>query len=101
MRKSYVRFFSRQKGFTLIEVMITLVILSVSLLALAALMGATIRNISNGGHVTEATTFAKDKLEELKAGGWERLSDGTYANDLQGSTGSITLGDGLRPWMDI
>jgi prepilin-type N-terminal cleavage/methylation domain-containing protein len=87
MRRSYLSSFLRQKGFTLIEVMVTLVILSVSLLALAALMGATIRNTSNSGHVTEATTFAQDKLEELKAGGWKKLSDGTYTDDLQGSTG--------------
>ena len=79
--------FLKQKGFTLIEVTITLVILSVSLLGLAALMGTTIRNTSNGAHMTEATIFAQDKLEELKASGWESLSDGTYTDHLQGSTG--------------
>jgi len=87
MRRSHVRLFVKQRGFTLIEMMITLVILSVSLLALAALMGVTIRNNSNGGHVTEATTSAQDKLEELKAGGWKSLSGGTYADDFHGSTG--------------
>ena len=77
----------KQRGFTLIEMLITLVILSVSLLALAALMGVTIRNNAYGGHVTEATTFAQDKLEELKAGGWESASDGTFTDNPNGSTG--------------
>lgn len=45
---------AKQKGFTLIEVVITLVILAVALLGLAALMGVTVRNNSYGGHMTEA-----------------------------------------------
>ena len=59
--------FIRSKGFPLIEVLMVLVILSVSLLVLAGLMAMTTRSNSAGEHMTEAVTFAQDKLEELRA----------------------------------
>jgi prepilin-type N-terminal cleavage/methylation domain-containing protein len=64
---------TQSKGFTLLEVLITLVILSVALLALAGLMTTTVRNNAYGGTLTEATTMAQDKLEEFKATPWARL----------------------------
>ncbi len=57
----------KTKGFSLIEVLIALVILSVSLLALAGLMVTTTRTNSFGGHLTEAVTFAQQRLEQLRA----------------------------------
>jgi len=57
----------KSKGFTLIELMIALVILSITLLALAGLMIQSTRNTSWGGHLTEAATFAQDKFEEFRA----------------------------------
>jgi prepilin-type N-terminal cleavage/methylation domain-containing protein len=57
----------RTRGFTLIEVLIALVILSICLLGMAGLMAATTKNNSNGSHLTEAATLAQDKLEQLRA----------------------------------
>jgi len=62
-----LKFLTKSKGFTLIEMLISLVILAISLLALAGLMSITTRNNSFGGHITEAATFAQDKLEEFRA----------------------------------
>ncbi|MGQ9646855.1 MAG: type IV pilus modification PilV family protein [Thermodesulfobacteriota bacterium] len=64
------------KGFSLVEVVIALFILAVSLLALAGLMVTTTRNNSFGGHMTEAVTFAQDKLEQLRAAPWASLIPG-------------------------
>jgi len=61
-------------GFTLIEVLIALVILSVAFLGLAGLMVQTTKNTSFGGLMTEAATFAQDKLEELRATPWNNLN---------------------------
>ena len=77
----------KTKGFTLIEVLVALVILSFSLLALAGLMVTTTKNNSFGGHMTEAATFAQDKLEELRAIKWENLIDGNNTDQQGGSTG--------------
>jgi len=64
------------KGFTLIEILVSLVILSFSLLALAGLMVTTTRNNSFGGRITEAATFAQDKLEEFRAVSWGNVLTG-------------------------
>lgn len=67
--------------------LVALVILSVSLLALAGLMVTTTKNNSFGNHMTEAATFAQDKLEELRAIKWENLSDGNYTDQQEVPTG--------------
>jgi prepilin-type N-terminal cleavage/methylation domain-containing protein len=76
---------TRSKGFSLIEVMIALVILAVALLALAGLMITTTKNTSFGGHMTEAATFAQDKLEQLRAAPWTGIIAG--ADTQVGATG--------------
>jgi type IV pilus assembly protein PilV len=65
----------KSKGFTLIEILIALVILSISLLSLAALMATTSRNTSFGGHMTEAATFAQDQLEQLRVAIWDDINN--------------------------
>jgi prepilin-type N-terminal cleavage/methylation domain-containing protein len=67
----------RSKGFSLVEVLVALLILAISLLALAGLMVSTTRNNSLGGHITEAATFAQDKLEQLRAAPWVSILKGT------------------------
>jgi len=69
----------------LIEVMIALFILAIALLALAGLMVTTTKNNSFGGHMTEAATFAQDKLEQLTASPWAGIVNG--ADTATGSTG--------------
>ena len=73
------------KGFTLIEVLVSLVILAISLLALAGLMTTSTRNTASGGRLTEAATFAQDKLEELRAIKWDDVL--TNSDSVTGSTG--------------
>ena len=75
----------RSNGFSLIEVIIALFILAVALLALAGLMVSTTKNTSFGGHMTEASTFAQDKVEELKVSSWGNVVSG--ADTRTGSTG--------------
>ena len=75
----------RSKGFSLIEVVIALFILAICLLALAGLMVTTTRNNSFGGHMTEAATFAQDKLEQLRAAPWASIIAG--ADTAVGATG--------------
>ncbi len=78
---------SKSKGFTLLEVLVALIILSFALLALAGLMVTTTKNNAVGNYVTEAATFAQDKLEELRALKWENLIDGNNTDQRGGSTG--------------
>jgi type IV pilus assembly protein PilV len=57
---------SNQKGFTLLEVLIAITILSVGLLALAEMTVYVIRSNTVGNKITRATVQAQDKLEELR-----------------------------------
>jgi len=63
-------------GFTLIEILVALAIFSIAVLAFASLSVRATRTGSYGGRMTEAVTFAQDKLEELKANSWEKIVSG-------------------------
>jgi prepilin-type N-terminal cleavage/methylation domain-containing protein len=75
----------KAKGFTLIEVLVGLTILSIALLALAGLMVTATKNNAAGCYITEAATFAQDKLEELRVASWGSVVSGSDVR--QGSTG--------------
>jgi type IV pilus assembly protein PilV len=62
------------KGFTLLEVMIALVILSIGLLGLASLQVMSIKGNSFGQQMTVASTLAQNQLEQL------RRTSGTLVN---------------------
>jgi type IV pilus assembly protein PilV len=80
----------KSKGFSLIEMLIAIVILSISLLALAGLMVTTTKNNSFGSHMTEAATFAQDKFEELRVTQWSLITPNTTTTDQRvGSTGIV------------
>ena len=73
------------KGFSLVEMLISIVILSVSLLAMASLMATTTRNNASGTQITEAINLAQDKIEELSVTPSGSLLPG--ADQKKGSTG--------------
>jgi len=72
----------KSNGFTLIEVLISLVILAISLLALAGLMSVTTKNNAFGSNMTEAATLAQDKLEELRVLSWNDIPLNQTSSDL-------------------
>ena len=73
-------------GFTLLEVLITLVILSVGMLALASLQVMAIRGNSFGQQMTVASTVAQNKLEELREVDFSAVASGydTCRDDANG-----------------
>jgi len=88
----------RSKGFTLVEVLIALVILSICLLGMAGLMATTTRNNSYGGRLTEAATLAQDKLEQLRATPFGMIPvNATITDNPVGSTG-VTYN---RSWVAV
>jgi prepilin-type N-terminal cleavage/methylation domain-containing protein len=77
----------RSSGFTLVEVLVAMVILSVALLALAGMMVTTTKTNALGNRLTEASVFAQAKLEELRAMGWDNIKEGVETDQVDGSTG--------------
>ena len=56
----------KQRGFSLIEVLIGLVVLAFSLLAIAGMQLTSIRGNHFSSDLTQATVVAQNKLEELR-----------------------------------
>lgn len=54
------------KGFSLIELMVAVTILAVGLLAVAGLQGTAIQGNSHGNTISQATTIAQDRIEEIR-----------------------------------
>ena len=55
----------REKGFTLLEVMIAIVILTFGILAVASMQTSSINGNSVANRLTEGTSWAGNKMEEL------------------------------------
>lgn len=79
---------SQEKGFTLLECMIALVILSISCLAMAQLMGVATRQNAFARYNTMAIEVAQMKLEELRT---------KYHNELETETPDTDLTAGSHP----
>ena len=69
----------QEAGFTIIEVLIAVVILSVGLLGLASTAGYVTRMIGQGNRFTQASTLASKQLELLRAGGCTTMANGSSA----------------------
>ena len=55
-----------QPGFSMVEVMVAILLLTVGLLALAKMQTQAVASNNYGNQLTEATFLAQDKLEELR-----------------------------------
>ena len=84
----------RQEGFSLIEVMVTLIILAAGLLAIAGLQITSIRGNSFSSHVTQASILAQDKLENLRNLSYDdpKLTGGQPAEQITKSGLVFTVG---------
>ena len=74
---------SNQKGFTLLELLIALTILTIGLLGLAGLHIAAIQGNVSGFKISTAAAVAQERIEELKAldASATALSAGAHADD--------------------
>ena len=88
-------------GFTILEVLITVVIISVALWALSALQTVSIGTNYTSHRMTIATILAQDKMEELRTLAWtdSQLAD-TQPNFTRDDNGDGVMDDfdwGLTP----
>lgn len=69
-------------GFTLVEVLVSLTILAIGLLAISSMVPTAYTNISSSGKDTQALAFAQQRLDELRALSYtdSSLSSGTHTD---------------------
>lgn len=66
----------REGGFTLIEVLVAIAILSIGILAVATMQTTAISANNRGYRLTEATTLAQDRIEYLTTQPFANLVEG-------------------------
>ncbi len=75
----------RQRGFSLVEVMVALVIVSVGALGMAGLQTVTLRNNNNAMLESQAATLAQDLIERVRAN-----PTGDYATNFNTAVAATT-----------
>ena len=79
----------KEHGFTLLDTLAAIALLTVGLLAVASLHIGAIQANSFAGHVTEGTTRAQDKLEELMALPYDDVNDDNSPEQQTGSDNTV------------
>lgn len=80
------RFLASERGFTLIEVLVAIVILTIGLLGTAGLTTGIIRGNHFSKNITSATAAAQAQLESVKSGGYSYAVAANFPND------TVTMG---------
>ena len=71
----------RDRGFTIVEVLIAMMIFSIALLALVSLATTSMKATEMGRRMTQGNNLATQKMESLKAVPFKHLNrDGTYGS---------------------
>jgi len=84
---------NRQKGFTLIEVLIAMTLLVIGILAVASMQIASLGGNSHAIRVTQASTWADDAIETLMALPYSHADlDDDNANGIAGLNDTDTAG---------
>ncbi|MFC1823651.1 prepilin-type N-terminal cleavage/methylation domain-containing protein [Thermodesulfobacteriota bacterium] len=67
---------SRENGFTLVEILVAIAILAFGIMAIATMQSSSLRATQHSYNVTEGTTWAQDKLEELMTLPYSQITTG-------------------------
>src|SRR3990167_152234 len=92
-----MRYLKSDSGFTLIEILIAIVILSVALLSVASTSISVIKGNAVSNNVTEAVALAQDMIEDLRNKNFYLGSDGV----LGGGDDTISTENTIRPKIKV
>ena len=84
-----------RRGVSLVEMMIAMVILSFGLLGVAALQVRAITESSGGQHLSIASSFASNRIEELSSFAWDNAALNASPGNVFGGTQVLTTLNGI------
>lgn len=89
------------RGFTLIEILITVFLLVTALLGVISTTVIVIKSNTLSKTMTTATTLAKDKMEQLKNTGYAALAGGTDYAKMDSTVQTTSTADSIytRTWI--
>lgn len=97
----------RQRGFSLLEVLVAVVVLAFGLLGFALLQTMNVRYVQSANYRTQATNLAYDLTEQMRSNRFqsEWYSNATFASGSKTATGvcarpisTVTLDQNITRW---
>jgi len=91
----------KKNGFSLVEVLVTLVVLSVGLLGIAGMMASTVRNNHSAYQRSQASWLAYDMLDRVRANREAALAPSNNFNIALGTvtaTATGVVGSEINAW---
>ena len=76
-----------EHGFSLLELLVAITVLSIGLLGIAGLQGSSIKRNVSAIRNTEATALIEDKIEEYRNTPYTSITEGTETDSALGSGG--------------
>jgi len=80
---------AREKGFTLVEVLIALTIFAYGILGVATMQIASMKGNTSAKDLTEASTLGSDQLEKLMLAPYGSISNGSRTTGIYGITWNV------------
>ncbi len=91
----------KQSGFTLLEILVAMLVMSIGLLGLAGLMTSSMRNNLSASHRTQATWMAYDIIDRMRANRASAVAGG-YATAMGTAANCTTaVPSGTIPAQDV
>ena len=81
---------NNNRGLTLIEILITTVLLSVAFLGMSAMTVTSTRGLAFSDHLTTGVTLAKTRIEELEHADYAAVIAANYPRESYGSMAGYT-----------
>jgi len=72
----------RQRGFSIVEIIIAILLVAVAIIGLATMTSTNTQTSDFSKTMTSETTLARDKIEEMKGRSYDSLSEGTDASGI-------------------
>ncbi|MDW7773827.1 MAG: type IV pilus modification protein PilV [Desulfobulbaceae bacterium] len=86
---------SNQEGFTLIEALIAMVVLTIGILTLITMQTTSIKGNAKARNLTTASAWGQDRIERLFAMDYDDVADGTATSPDGHYTISWTVADDI------